>query len=166
MADALDKPSIYIESTIPSYLTAWPSPDLIMAARQQLTRDWWQTAPDHFRLLISQTVLDEVISGDPEAAERRLASTRGIEILPLVPDILSLSRDYISLLSFPPKAYNDAVHLVYAVSFEIDYVVTWNMRHLANSKTMRAMTEFNIARGFHVPLIVTPEYLVDQGEEP
>jgi hypothetical protein len=111
MADALDKPSIYIESTIPSYLTAWSSPDLIMAARQQLTREWWQIAPDYFRLLISQTVLDEVISGDPEAAQRRLASTRNLEVLPLVPEILPLSRDYISLLSLPPKAYNDAVHL-------------------------------------------------------
>lgn len=116
-------------------------------------------------MVVSQTVLDEVTQGDPEAVKNRLASLQGIEVLAFDASVEEIARDYLSLLRLPPKASNDAVHLAYAVVFEINYLVTWNMRHLANSLTMRRITEFNTNRSLHVPLIVTPEYLAEVAEE-
>ena len=163
MADA--KPTAYIETTIPSYLTAWPKRDLTMASHQQITKDWWRDAPARFDLFVSQTVIDESMQGDPDAVRDRLAALNGIRLLPFEAAVEAAARDYIDLLRLPPKARNDAVHLAYAVVFEMDYLVTWNMRHLANSLTMRRITEFNTARTLHVPLIVTPEYLAQPAED-
>jgi hypothetical protein len=159
----------YIESTIPSYLTARPSRDMVIATHQQLTSDWWSTANEKYSLYISATVLDEISVGDVEAVSRRIAVLRDTQVLPIDPAIAGLADEYNQLLGLPPKAYNDGVHLAYGTVFEMDYVVTWNMRHMANSKTMRVLTEFNVSRGLHVPLIVTPEYLlglVEEGAEP
>lgn len=163
MADA--KPAAYIETTIPSYLTAWPSRDLVRATHQQITREWWRDAPGRFDLFISQTVLDEVTQGDADAVEDRLKSLQDTRVLPFEAAVESLARDYAGLLGLPPRAYNDAVHLAYAVVFEMDYLATWNMRHLANSLTMRRITEFNLTRSLHVPLLVTPEYLIQAASE-
>ena len=159
IALAAFKPAAYLETTIPSYLTAWPSRDLVRATHQQITKEWWRGAPTHFDLFISQTVIDEVMQGDKDAVKERLESLKDARVLPFEAAVEAVARDYAKVLQLPPKAYNDAVHLAYAVVFEMDYLVTWNMRHLANSLTMRRVTEFNLARSLHVPLLVTPEYL-------
>ena len=75
------KPSVYLETTIPSYLTAWRSPELVMAANQEATRSWWETARAKFDVFISILVLDEASSGDSEAAKRRLAIINEIPVL-------------------------------------------------------------------------------------
>ena len=75
------KPAVYLETTIPSYLTAWRSPELIMAARQQITREWWDGRRDDFDLFVSQLVIDEASSGDPDAAARRMEILDGIPLL-------------------------------------------------------------------------------------
>lgn len=75
------KPSVYLETTIPSYLTAWRSPELVMAARQEVTREWWDTRRGDFELFVSQLVIDEASAGDPDAAARRLAAIDGIPLL-------------------------------------------------------------------------------------
>jgi len=159
------KPSVYVETTIPSYLTAWPSRDLVVATHQQITNVWWRDAKDRFDLFTSQSVLDEATSGDPQAVIERLRSLQGVPVLPPDPRVESVAAEYIDLLKLPPKATTDAVHLAYAVVFEMTYLATWNMRHLANSLTMRRLTEFNTARSMHVPLVVTPEYLLEFVEE-
>lgn len=159
------KPSAYIETTVPSYVTAWPSGELVVAGHQQITKTWWREAATRYDLFVSQTVLDEATQGDPAAARDRLACLRELTVLPFAPDVQSLAAEYLRLLYLPPKATNDAVHLAYAVVFELVYLVTWNMRHLANGLTMRRVTEYNTARSLHVPLIVTPEYLVQLEQE-
>ena len=75
------KPKIYLETTIPSYLTSRPSRDLVMAAHQQITREWWDTQHYAFDLFVSQMVLDEVSSGDPEAAARHLGLLKPLPLL-------------------------------------------------------------------------------------
>jgi len=162
MADV--KPTVYVETTIPSYLTAWPSKHPLIASYQQMTKDWWQNAMNRYDLFASQTVIDEVSQGDPSAAGIRLASLQNVTVLPTDPQVLVLAARYIEVLQLPPKALNDAVHLGYAVVFEMDYLATWNMRHLANSLTMRRITEYNVSEALHIPLLVTPEYLLQLTE--
>ena len=154
-----DNPSVYVETTIPSYLTAWPSRDLLRASHQQVTKEWWRTAADRYNLVVSPAVLEECGRGDPQAARDRLTALATLPSLRLSPEAAELSAEYVRLLKLPPKAVTDAVHVAYASVFEIDYLVTWNMRHLASSLTMRRLTEYNLANGLHVPLILTPEAL-------
>jgi len=165
---AESKPTAYIETTIPSYLTAWPSRELTMASQQLCTKEWWKTAMQRYELLISATVLDEASRGDPDAASRRMAELATIPLLPEDPRVISIATEYVAVLALPRDAQADAVHLANAVIFELDYLVTWNMRHLANSLTMRKVTAYNKDRSLWTPLIVTPQYLLDleQQEQP
>jgi len=76
-----------------------------------------------------------------------------------------MAEEYIQVLQIPPKAVRDALHVAYAVSYKLDYLATWNLRHLASSATMKRLTEHNLSRGWHIPLIVTPEYFLPDDEE-
>jgi hypothetical protein len=102
MADA--KHAAYVETTIPSYLTAWPSRDLVRATHQQITKEWWRGATDRFDLFISQTVLDEVTQGDADAVKDRLQSLKEARVLPFEPAVEAVARDYADVLRLPPKA--------------------------------------------------------------
>ncbi len=159
------RPTVYVETTIPSYLTSRASRDLIIAAHQRLTHDWWRFASQRYELYMSQIVVDEISRGAPEMATSRIESMRNIQVLPFTGNAVSLAADYARLIQLPARAINDAFHLAYATLFEMDYLVTWNMQHMANSLTMRRLTAYNIEHRLHVPLLVTPEYLLDI-EEP
>src|SRR5438128_2290153 len=98
---------VYIETTIPSYLTAWPSRDVVRAAHQQLTRQWWETRRSDFDLVVSQLVLDECAAGD----DARMAVLGGIPILAATEQVAALAAMIARDLSLPPKVVNDAVHI-------------------------------------------------------
>ena len=125
-------PALYLESTIISYLVAYPSRDLIVAAHQQITHEWWDQARSKFSNYISQAVLDEISTGNPDAASRRLAFVAGLPILALTEDVHVLAEEYLHKLGLPRGAHLDVVHLAFAVSYEVDYLLTWNCAHLAN----------------------------------
>src|SRR5881227_3295308 len=115
MAEVATKPTAYIETTIPSYLTAWPSHAPLIAEYQRLTKQWWATSGQRYDRLISQTVIDEASQGDASAVNDRMAELRKLEVLPFSAEALELAKEYVSLLQLPPKAQNDASHLAYAV---------------------------------------------------
>jgi hypothetical protein len=151
--------SVYLETTIPSYLTAWRSPDLVMAARQQLTREWWDTRRSDFDLYISQLVIDEASAGDPSAAARRLEVLEAITLLEFGDDANALSKLLVRELSLPPRAESDAVHIAMAVVNGIDFLLTWNCTHIANA-AMRPRIELACrALEYKMPVICTPEEL-------
>jgi hypothetical protein len=156
-------PSVYLETTIPSYLAAHPSRDLIIAAHQQITHDWWRTAPDRFDLYISEAVLDEIQAGDPEAVARRLEIVEGLPILSFSDDVTSLVDAYEHRLAFVGRARADLVHIAFAVAYECDYLVTWNCRHIASGETIRRLARANADLGCFTPVIVTPEELLETG---
>src|SRR5688572_26854579 len=103
--------SVYLETTIPSYLTAWRSPELVMAARQQITREWWDNRRHDFELFVSQLVIDEASAGDSDAATRRLESLAGIPLLEPQQDTDVIVEALIRELALPDKAAADALHI-------------------------------------------------------
>ena len=134
------KPKVYIETTIPSYLTAWTSGDLIRAAHQLLTKDWWTRRRADFDLFFSQVVLQEIAPGEPLAATERLQAVHDLPILDVTEEAILLAEDLIREGSLPRKAELDALHIATAVVNGKDFLLTWNCRHIANA-TLRVRIE-------------------------
>ena len=158
-------PSVYLETTIPSYLAAHPSRDLIVAAHQQITHEWWLDAHDRFDLYISEAVLHEIRSGDPDAAARRLAIVNGLPVLQLNDDVRTLVHEYDRRLGLTGRARADLPHFAYAVAYEMDYLVTWNCRHIANGEVIRRLLAVNAELQRPTPLLLTPEEILSTPEE-
>jgi hypothetical protein len=151
--------SVYLETTIPSYLTAWRSPDLIMAARQQITREWWDARRNDFELFISQLVIDEASAGDGSAAARRLEVLDGITLLEFGEDANALAKLLVLELALPARAESDAVHIALAVVNGLDFLLTWNCTHIANAALRPRIEEACRRFGYRMPVICTPEEL-------
>jgi hypothetical protein len=148
-------PKTYIETSVVSYLTAWPSRDLVRAAHQQITRDWWATRGS-FELFISQFVLDEASAGDGEAAVQRLDALRGLALLDVTEDAILLAADLVAGGGLPPKARLDALHVAMATVHGMDFLLTWNCKHIANAATRSTIEDLCRAAGFEPPIICTP----------
>ena len=149
---------VYIETSIVGYLTARSRDAVIFQARQELTRDWWQNRRLEYELVISQLVLDEAARGDDEAAVERLRLLAGIPVLHRAdPRIDAVADELLVAQLLPEKARSDAMHVAIATVHAVDYLLTWNCRHIANAdilpKVYRLLTEM----GYFPPLIVTPE---------
>jgi hypothetical protein len=156
-------PKVYIETTIPSYLTSRASRDLITAGHQQITRDWWERDRELYELFISQFVLDECGDGDPEMAQNRLELLKSVPILQITDAAVQLSKRLIENGPLPTKAETDALHIAIAAANAMDYLVTWNLKHIANAFIKRAIDRKCLEAGFDPPVICTPEELL--GEE-
>ena len=151
--------TVYLETTIPSYLTSRPSRDLVVAAHQQITHDWWTQARSRFDLYLSEGVLEEIRAGDPEVAARRIAVVQGLPVLALNDEVRQLARVYSTRLGLPPQAGADLVHIAFAVAYNLDYLVTWNCKYIANGQVIYRLIETNRELGKQTPLILTPEEL-------
>ena len=151
---------VYVETTIPSYLTAWPSRDLIIAGHQQLTKEWWRTRRSEFELYISQFVLDEVGAGDAEAAKERLAILNPLPLLDVSDAVLELAAAILQEGVIPAKAARDAAHIAISAVHGIDFLLTWNCAHIANAQIVKRVQAICTRHGFPCPLICTPEQLM------
>jgi hypothetical protein len=154
-------PTLYIETTIVSYLTAWPSRDLVRVAHQQLTREWWDARRVSFSLYTSQLVLDEAAAGDAMAATERLRKLAGIPLLEYREPTLALAGTLERLLHLPPQARGDALHLAVCAANGIEFLLTWNCRHLANAALAPIIEEACRAHGVMGPRVATPEQLLE-----
>jgi predicted nucleic acid-binding protein len=155
------KPTVYIESTIISYYTALRTRDLIIAAHQEITLEWWGSVLPGLDPYISQIVLDEVSRGDMDAAQRRLAAVRDFEVLEMTPHIASLADMYFDALDIPEKARNDSLHLAIAVCHGMDYLVSWNCTHISAGRVRNVVGRIDDEEGFQTPIICTPEELME-----
>ena len=152
---------VYLETTVLSCLTARPSRDLRVAAHQQVTSEWWTTKRDQFEVYISQLVLEEVAVGDEEAAARRLEQVEGISLLALTDASLELAEKLVADGAVPREAQEDALHIAVAAVHGMDYLLTWNCRHIANA-TMRSRIQATcFEAGYDTPVICTPRELIE-----
>ncbi len=152
-------PKVYIETTIVSYLTANPSSDLIAAAHQEITKDWWNYHRRYFELYASEFVTVEAEAGNPEMARRRLEVLSSIQLLTVEPVALELGRTLVKQGPLPEKAETDAFHIAVAATSGMNYLLTWNCKHIANAQMQAGIGRICRAIGFEPPIVCTPEEL-------
>jgi predicted nucleic acid-binding protein len=154
------KPIVYVETTVVSYQTARPSRDLVMAAHQRITHEWWEKCPDRFDLYTSAFVIEEASAGDPVAAQERLAVLGTIPLMDVLDEARSLQRALLDAGAVPPQADGDALHIAIAATGGADYLVTWNLKHLANPTMRKAIDSCCRFLGYDPVIICTPEELL------
>ena len=159
------KPRVYLETTIPSYLTAWPSRDLVRAAHQQITRDWWDRRREEFELYISQVVLRECQAGDATAAAERLKILQDLPLLEQTEEATRLAQALVDRVPLPERAAVDALHVAIATVHGVDYLLTWNCTHIANATLRDPIESVCRENGYEPPAICTPdELLAEEGD--
>lgn len=152
--------SVYIETTVISYLVSRPSRDILVVAHQQTTNEWWTSRRQEFECFISQVVIDEIQAGDYEAAEERMKEIGDFAVLEATIHAERLTEAIIEAGAIPKRAVRDAAHIAVAPVNDIDYLLTWNCRHLANAQIIRRVSVICNTRGFSMPVICTPEELM------
>lgn len=155
------RPTIYVETSVVSYLTARPSRDLVTAARQTLTRDWWEQAPERWELAISALVIEEAAKGDPTAANRRLQVLRDLPSLPICAQAKGLAKSLIQSGIVPASEPEDALHVAIATVCKTRYLLTWNFAHLAGPDAKQRLLDGLWTLGYTPPLLTTPEELLE-----
>ena len=162
---AMAKKTVYIETSIVSYLTARPTSDLLAAAWQKITVDWWDTQRSRFDLYTSDITAEEAGRGNPEAAARRLEALSGIPILPITEVVVVLSKALVQGRALPAKALDDALHIAISAVHSVDYLLTWNYRHLDNAETKPIIRNVCTIHGHVCPEICTPQELMGVSED-
>ena len=155
------KPTVYIETSVISYLTAKPSRDLVVAAHQQVTHDWWDLALPKLEGFISAIVLEEIARGDPQAAQLRLQRVASFPILEIVREVHELAEAYFVAINIPQKARADAYHLALATWHGLDYLVSWNCTYIVSGRVCMIVEEVNARFDVRTPVICTPEELME-----
>lgn len=144
-----------------SYLMARPNRDVVIAGHQKITRDWWQTCRDRFDLVASQLVVREASAGDPQAAKERLERLTTLTLLEVTEEAVTLAQELITTGAVPEKAAEDALHLAIAVTNGVEYLLTWNCKHLANATMRRKIEDVCRSAGYEPVIICTPEELLE-----
>jgi predicted nucleic acid-binding protein len=153
-----NKKTVYIETTIPSFATARISSDVIIAGQQELTKLFWARDRRNYELVTSEVVIEECRDSDPEAARKRLEFLKNIPVLPKTKEAQNLAIAYQNLLQIPERSKADSIHLSLCVLSRIDYLLSWNCKHLG-LKTYEKMKEYNTIQSLFIPQLITPEQL-------
>ena len=156
------KPKVYIETTVISYLVARPSSDVTATARQQASRQLWEEYSDNFEFLISDIVISEAIGGDAEAAQRRRDALTTLTILHLTPAADAFARHLIDTGAVPGTSLPDAQHIAIATVHSIDYLVSWNYRHIVNEVKRQHINEVCRDAGYQPTTLCTPTELIEE----
>ena len=153
--------SAYIETSVVSYLTARRNQrDLIVAAHQELTREWWERRRRDFTLFASAVVIEEALRGDEMFANARMALIEQMRLADVTPAARQLAAQLLLEAGLPAKANADALHIAICAVNGIDYLLTWNCTHLANAAMIPRVNNICRAAGFEPPYICTPEELM------
>ena len=154
--------TVYIETTVVSYLVANPSRDALLAAHQQLTRQWWQDERMRYECVTSPEVFREAALGDVEMSRRRLEALAGLTVIAVDETLRGLTRKLMATGILPATAGSDALHAVVASQHGIQILLTWNCRHLANPHVTGRLRAFMQQHGLVLPEICTPVELVGE----
>jgi len=157
--------TVYLETSIISYLRQKPSTQVVLAARQLLTHQWWNDERSNYQLVASQLVIDEASAGNPSLAAERLQLLAGIPLLQLDPVIADIADEIMSRAILPEKARTDALHIATVAHHRIQYLLTWNCRHIANARILPRIHEVLNDLLIPIPVICTPEEMVGNDSE-
>ncbi len=159
MENNVTKPTVYIESSVISYLVSRPSRDVVIAGRQAISHDWWENHRYRFDLRISALVEEEISRGDPSAAQRRLALIQEIPGLIISDKAIVLARLLLTQGIVPEGSQEDALHISVAAAQGVDYLLTWNFKHINNAEIKSEISRTVESCGFECPQICSPEEL-------
>jgi len=154
--------TVYIETTVVSYLTSRPSRNLIAAARQRQTWDWWEKHRQGYALFVSNLVIAEARKGDSFRSKERLNYLRGIDSLAINSECLELTGNLLGNSLIPENAEDDALHIAIGCCHSIDFLLTWNFKHLANAHLIPKILKFVEGSGYSFPQICTPNELMGE----
>ncbi len=157
--------TVYVETSVISYLAARPTRDLIVAARQQITHAWWQWRRRELDLYVSQVVLDEILEGDAVAVQRRVNFLSGLPFLDFTPPVAELAAILVERLRLPPRANADASHIALTAYHGIDFLLTWNCTHIANAELRPRIEQVCQEQGYPAPILCTPDELMGDEDE-
>lgn len=159
------KRTVYLETSVIGYATTRPSRDVVVAGRQQITRDWFAHGAQAYELFVSQLVIREASSGEEEAARERLALVEGIPLLAVTDAVGELAARLVEERAVPRKAAEDALHIAVAAVHGVDFLLTWNCRHIANAIMRGAIERACREAGYEPPVICTPEELTTSDDQ-
>ncbi len=149
------KPSVYMETSVINYLAAQVSRDLVVAAHQQITAEWWKRALPEFTVFVPTVVMEEIGRGDPQVAKRRAEAVSAFDVLEVTPEVRTLADRYFTPIDLPERARADAYHLALAAWHGMDYLVTWNCTHIASGKVKLIVQRVNASQSIASPVIVS-----------
>lgn len=162
----MTKPTVYLETTLIGHLVGRLHPNTVIAARQIVTRDWWHRSASGFQLFVSQLVAEECAAGDPDAADERSAVLQGIDFLNVTEASRRLARRLTQAGAIPATEPRDALHVAIAAANGIQYLLTWNFKHLANAVMREEIERVCLELGFEPPIICTPDELLGDDDGP
>ena len=154
------KQRVYLETTIVSYLVARPSRDLVLAAHREVTREWWERRRGEFDVYVSQLVADEAGKGDVEAVRKRREALKDVASLAVTEEAVALAARLTEEHALPSEAGADALHIAVATVNGMDFLMTWNCRHIANVELLPAIRRTVEDHGYELPWVCTPEELL------
>jgi len=157
----MTKAAVYLETSVISYAMSRPSRDLVVAARQQITREWFALRATGYELFVSQLVATEASGGDEDASRERAAFLQGMARLRITDAAGELAARLVESGAVPKAAAEDAFHIAVAAVHGVDYLLTWNCRHIANATMRQAIEGACREAGYEPPIICTPEELMD-----
>jgi len=155
------RPSVYVETTVIGHLTSRLPADAVVAGQMLATRKWWQESRPQYEVFTSELVLAEASRGDPGASAERLALLADIPLLAIPEASADLADVLVVRGALPFKARVDAAHLAIAATAGMEYLLTWNCRHLANATLRLKIEQVCRERGFEPPIICTPIELTE-----
>lgn len=155
------RPTVYVETSVISYLAADPSGDIVTRAHQKITREWWSRT-SRWELIVSGTVMREALRGNHPTAMKRMGLLVGFTVLPITPEARSLRDELMRRGIFPSKALPDAEHIAIAAANGLDFLVTWNLKHIANAQIRRRAEAICRECGYEPPVICTPDQMLQE----
>nr|VFK68790.1 MAG: PIN domain [Candidatus Kentron sp. UNK]VFK73726.1 MAG: PIN domain [Candidatus Kentron sp. UNK] len=151
--------SVYIETSVVSYCAARPSTHIITAAKQAITRTWWEQESPRFSLYISTVVEREASRGDPGAARKRIELIHHLPLLAITAEVEELALHLVEKHLLPTHSEEDALHIAIASVHGMNYLLTWNFKHINNAETKAAIASNVQNAGYRCPIICSPEEL-------
>ena len=156
--------SVYIESSVISYLTARPSRDLVIAGHQAVTAEWWNERRLRYDVYVSPLVVEEISAGDASAAEERLRVITDIPSVTIAAEAESLASALLAANAVPANSGRDALHVAIAATQGMDYLITWNFRHINNASTRMMVVNVVSNFGLVCPVLCSPEELMGEDD--
>lgn len=156
-------PKVYVETSVISYLVARRNQrDLLVASNQELTLEWWESRRASFELCVSAVVLAEASRGDPTFASARMAIARTLTLVETSERAMEVANALLQRAGLPKNAYEDSLHIAIAATTGMDYLLTWNCKHIANGVIIPRVNHVIRSFGFEPPLIYTPQELMEE----